>query len=50
MPSPLISCGTPTTAASATLSCATSADSTSMVPRRWPEMFTTSSMRPMIQK
>jgi hypothetical protein len=29
---------------------ATSADSISMVPRRWPETFSTSSMRPMIQK
>ncbi len=34
MPVPLISCGIPTTAASATESCDTSADSTSAVPRR----------------
>jgi hypothetical protein len=28
----------------------TSADSISIVPMRWPETFSTSSMRPMIQK
>ncbi|KAG1307306.1 hypothetical protein G6F62_015250 [Rhizopus arrhizus] len=48
--SPVVSSGRPTTAASATSSCATSADSTSIVPRRWPDTFSTSSMRPMIQK
>ena len=48
--SPLISCGLPTTAASATRGCATSADSTSIVPRRCPATFRTSSIRPMIQK
>jgi len=46
---PLSSSGRPTTAASATAGWLTSALSTSMVPRRWPETFTTSSMRPMIQ-
>src|SRR3989338_1622515 len=48
--SPFISCGLPTTAASATSGLAASADSISIVPRRWPETFSTSSMRPMIQK
>ncbi len=48
--SPLMSCGLPTTAASATRGCATSADSISMVPSRCPATFSTSSMRPMIQK
>ena len=48
--SPLISCGRPTTAASAIRGCATSADSISIVPRRCPATFSTSSMRPMIQK
>ena len=36
MPWPLMSCGMPTTAASATLACSTSALSTSAVPMRWP--------------
>ena len=49
MPSPLIGCGYPTTAASATASCATSALSISAVPSRWPDTFSTSSMRPVIQ-
>ncbi len=48
--SPLISSGLPTTAASATAGWLTSALSTSIVPRRWPETFSTSSTRPMIQK
>jgi acetyl-CoA synthetase len=48
--SPVMSSGRPTTAASATCGFATSADSISIVPRRWPETFSTSSMRPMIQK
>ncbi len=48
--SPVRSSGRPTTAASATSAVfATSADSISMVPRRWPETFSTSSMRPMIR-
>ena len=47
---PVISSGRPTTAASATSLWETRALSTSMVPIRWPEMFITSSMRPMIQK
>ena len=50
MPVPLISCGMPTTAASTTASCATSALSTSIVPSRCPDTLMTSSMRPMIQK
>src|SRR2546430_471765 len=40
----------PITAASATLGCDTSADSTSVVEMRWPEIFITSSTRPMSQK
>ena len=32
------------------LSCETSADSTSIVERRWPETLITSSIRPTIQK
>src|SRR2546425_3948346 len=40
----------PITAASATLGCETSADSTSVVEMRWPEIFITSSTRPMSQK
>jgi hypothetical protein len=47
---PLSSSGRPTTAASATARCATSALSISAVPRRWPATFTTSSTRPMSQK
>src|SRR5574337_1283789 len=46
MACPLISSGRPTTAASATLSWATSADSTSIVLRRCPETLSTSSTRP----
>lgn len=49
IPCPLISCGIPTTAASATASCDTRALSISAVPRRWPETFKTSSTRPVIQ-
>ena len=49
--SPVRSSGRPTTAASATRSVlATSADSISIVPRRWPETFSTSSMRPVMRK
>ena len=47
---PVSSSDWPITAASATFSCATIADSTSAVERRWPETLTTSSMRPMTQK
>ena len=47
---PFISSGLPTTAASATVGCDTSALSTSIVPSRWPETLITSSTRPMIQK
>ena len=50
MASPVKSSGRPTTAASATSGCATSADSISIVPMRWPETFSTSSMRPVIRK
>jgi hypothetical protein len=39
----------PTTAASATAGCDTSADSISVVERRWPETFMTSSTRPSSQ-
>jgi hypothetical protein len=46
---PVISCGLPTTAASATAGCRTSADSISMVLSRCPLTFMTSSMRPRIQ-
>src|SRR5436190_19869363 len=49
--SPVRSSGRPTTAASATSSlCATSADSISIVPRRCPDTFSTSSMRPTMRK
>ncbi len=49
--SPVSSSGRPTTAASATsLLFATSADSISIVPRRWPETLSTSSMRPTMRK
>src|SRR5487761_2152041 len=49
--SPVMSSGRPTTAASATSAVfATSADSISIVPRRWPDTFSTSSMRPMMRK
>ncbi len=47
---PFTSCGRPTTAASVTSGCETSADSTSAVPSRWPDTLITSSVRPMIQK
>ena len=49
IPVPLMSCGYPTTAASATAACATSALSTSAVPSRCPDTFSTSSTRPVIQ-
>src|SRR3979409_529956 len=49
--SPVSSSGRPTTAASATsFEFATSADSISIVPRRCPETFSTSSIRPMMRK
>ena len=47
---PLISCGRPTTAASATFGWSTSALSTSIVPSRCPATFSTSSTRPSSQK
>ena len=47
---PLMSCDLPMTAASATALWSTSADSTSIVDTRWPEMFMTSSTRPSSQK
>ena len=47
---PLSSSCWPITAASATRSCETIADSTSAVDSRWPETLMTSSTRPMIQK
>jgi hypothetical protein len=51
MASPVVSSGRPTTAASATSSVQlTSADSISIVPMRWPETFSTSSMRPVMVK
>ena len=48
--SPVIGSGAPTTAASATAGWDTSALSISVVERRWPEMFITSSTRPSSQK
>jgi len=48
--SPVVSSGLPTTAASATCGLATRADSISIVPMRWPETFSTSSMRPVMVK
>ena len=47
---PVISSGTPITAASATFGFETRVDSTSIVERRWPETLMTSSIRPTIQK
>src|SRR6185437_13124332 len=47
---PFNSCWRPTTADSATAGCDTSADSTSIVPMRWPATLSTSSTRPRIQK
>ena len=47
---PFSSSATPTTAASATAGWSTSADSTSIVPIRWPATFITSSTRPRSQK
>jgi hypothetical protein len=48
--SPVRSSGRPTTAASATSAVfATSADSISIVPERWPETLSTSSMRPTMR-
>ena len=46
---PVSSSDWPITAASATFSWATIADSTSAVESRWPETLTTSSMRPITQ-
>ncbi len=46
---PVVSSLAPTTAASATPEWPTSADSTSVVEMRCPEMFITSSMRPSSQ-
>ena len=46
---PVVSSVTPTTAASATPECPTSADSTSAVEIRCPDTFITSSMRPSTQ-
>ena len=48
-PLPLISCGNPTTAASATFGCATNALSISAVPKLCPETIITSSTLPVIQ-
>ena len=51
MASPVVSSGRPTTAASATSSVwLTSADSISIVPMRWPDTLSTSSMRPVMVK
>ena len=47
---PVISSVAPTTAASATFGCETSADSISVVESRWPDTFITSSTRPSIQR
>ncbi len=46
---PVSSSAWPITAASATFSWATIADSTSAVESRWPETLTTSSIRPITQ-
>ena len=46
---PVVASVAPTTAASATVGCDTSADSTSVVEIRWPETFMTSSTRPSSQ-
>ncbi len=46
---PVVSSVAPTTAASATFGCDTSADSISVVESRWPETFITSSTRPSSQ-
>ncbi|MDT4871360.1 hypothetical protein FQZ97_1064850 [compost metagenome] len=51
MASPVRSSGRPTTAASATRSVLlTKADSISIVPMRWPDTLSTSSMRPVMRK
>ena len=47
---PVVSSVAPTTAASATFSWETSADSISVVDIRWPETFITSSTRPSSQR
>ena len=46
---PVSASSAPTTAASATFGCETSADSISVVESRWPETFMTSSTRPSSQ-
>ena len=46
---PVVSSARPTTAASATFGWSTSALSISIVERRWPDTFITSSMRPSSQ-
>jgi hypothetical protein len=46
---PVVSSDAPTTAASATDGCETSADSISVVDSRWPDTFMTSSTRPSSQ-
>ena len=46
---PVSSSLAPTTAASATFGCDTSADSISVVESRWPDTFITSSTRPSSQ-
>jgi len=48
--SPVTGSGPPTTAASATAGCDTSALSISVVDSRWPDTFITSSTRPSSQK
>ena len=47
---PVTGSSRPMTADSATFGCETSADSTSVVEMRWPEIFITSSTRPISQK
>ena len=47
---PVVASVAPTTAASATAGCDTSADSTSVVEMRWPDTFITSSTRPSSQR
>ena len=49
MACPVVGSVAPTTAASATLGCETSADSISVVDIRWPDTFITSSTRPSSQ-
>src|SRR5882757_2093010 len=49
MPCPVVGSDAPTTAASATVGCETSADSTSVVEMLWPDTSMMSSTRPSIQ-